>query len=310
MNLSLRQMRAFAALVAERNFTRAAERCNLTQSSLSSLIANLEIGLGVKLFSRNTRNVELTGDGEVFLSIINTLLPETERALEQMRDQAELRRGRVAVAALPTIYSSILPPLVARFQASYPGIDLAIEDVTNASCIDLVRNRRVDFALCAATSQGSDFVMEVLASDRFHFVCHAGHPLAQRRRLDARDIVADHPIIVYDRVSSIRQHLDAAIYPLSWRKSYEVNNLSTAAGLVTAGLGATITPTLGLRQFQGAQIRIIDINLPINERHICLLRLKDREPSCAAAAFIALTRKHFVRELARLKPARLSEKLD
>src|SRR5690606_30750364 len=179
MNLSLRHMRAFVALVDEGNFTRAAERCNLTQSSFSSLIANLETGLGVKLFSRNTRNVELTSDGDVFLNIVKTLLPETERALEPMRDQAEVRRGKVAIAALPTIYTSILPSLVARFHAQHPGIELIIEDVANAICIDHVRHRRVDFALCAATSPGSDCITETLASDSFYFVCHASHPLAK-----------------------------------------------------------------------------------------------------------------------------------
>lgn len=306
MNISLRQMRAFATLAAERNFTRAAERCNLTQSAFSSVIANLESGLGLKLFSRNTRNVELTNEGEVFLNIVNTLLPETERALEEMRSQAQLRRGKVAIAALPTIYSSILPALIVRFQAEHPGIELVIEDAANTSCVDHVRHRRVDFALCAATFEGNDFIAETLGSDSFHFVCHAGHPLAGRSRLAANEIQEDFPIIVYDNASSIRQHLDAAIYPLQWRRSYEVNSLSTAAGLVAAGLGATIIPTLGLRQFRDPQMRVIRIDLPINERGICLLRLKHRTPSLAATAFIELIRTHFTAELDLLRTANSS----
>src|SRR5690606_3834700 len=120
MNLSLRQMRAFTALAETRSFTRAAEQCHLTQSAFSSLISNLETGLNLKLFSRNTRNVELTSEGEVFLNLVNTLLPETEHVLDEMRNQAMLRRGKVAVAALPSIYSSILPPLIARFHTEHP----------------------------------------------------------------------------------------------------------------------------------------------------------------------------------------------
>lgn len=308
MNLSLRQMRAFAALAGTRNFTRAAEECNLTQSAFSSLIANLESGLGLKLFSRNTRNVELTNEGEVFLNIVRTLLPETERALEEMRDQAVLRRGKVAIAALPTIYSSILPSLIARFRDQYPGVELLIEDAPNTSCIEHVRHRRVDFALCAATSEGNDFITEKLASDSFYFVCHVSHPLAGRRRLEAREIQEHFPIIVYDSASSIRQHLDAAIYPLQWQRSYEVNNLSTAAGLVAANLGATIVPTLGIRQFHDTQSRTIPIDLPIGRRDICLLRLKHRTPSLAAAAFIELIRERFAGELDLLRPSQTSSR--
>lgn len=303
MNLSLRQMRAFAALAEARNFTRAAEQCSLTQSAFSSLISNLEAGLGLKLFSRNTRNVELTNEGEVFLNIVNTLLPETERALEEMRSQAELRRGKVAIAALPTIYSSILPSLISRFHAKHPGVELIIKDTANTGCIEHVRHRRVDFALCAATSEGSDFIAETLASDSFHFVCHASHPLAKRRSLTASEVQEAFPIIVYDGASSIRQHLDAVIYPQQWRRSYEVNSLSTAAALVIEGLGATIIPTLGLRQFRDPHLRAIPIDLPINERNICLLRLKHRTPSLAATAFIALVREHFETELDRLRPS-------
>src|SRR5690606_15236787 len=213
---------------------------SLTQSAFSTLIANLESGLGVKLFTRNTRNVELTDEGEAFLDIVNRLLPETEQAVEEMRDRAELRRGKVAIAALPTIYSSILPALIAQFRTKHPGIDLVIQDAANATCVDYVRHRRVDFALCAAMSRGDDFIAEVLTSDTFHFVCHDIHAFAGRRRLSASEVLDAVPIIVYDAASSIRQHLDAAVYPLQWQTSYEVNNLSTAAGLVAAGLGATI----------------------------------------------------------------------
>jgi len=300
MNLSVRHMRAFVALANARNFTRAAEECSLTQSAFSALIANLEAGLGLRLFSRNTRNVELTSEGEAFLDLVKTLLPETERALELMRDQAALRRGKVAVAALPTICSSILPPILAHFQSLHPGIELIIEDAANAACVEHVRHRRMDFALCAATYQGSELIMETLASDRFHFVCHRSHPLAGRSRLDYGEVQASHPITVYDRASSIRQHLDAAIYPLQWRRSYEVNNLSTAAGLVGAGLGATIIPTLGVRQFRSPDLRIIPIDLPIERRGICLLRHKHREPSLAAAAFMTVIRERFAQELEAL----------
>lgn len=94
MNLSLRHMKAFCALASTRNFTRAAEQCSLTQSAFSALISNLETGLGVKLFSRNTRNVELTAEGDVFRNMVSHLMPETERVLSEMQDYVQRRKGR------------------------------------------------------------------------------------------------------------------------------------------------------------------------------------------------------------------------
>lgn len=299
MNLSIRHMKAFSALVNTRNFTRAAEQCSLTQSAFSAQISNLEAGLGVRLFSRNTRNVELTAEGEVFRNIVSNLLPETERALSEMRNQASCRKGRVAIAALPTIFSSILPNVIARFLESFPGIEIVIEDVANAACVELVRSRRVDFALCASASPGQDLLIEKLASDTFYFVCKADHPLASRRRLSAAD-VQRYPIIVFEQASSIRQHLDASIYPNQWIVAFQVNSLSTAAGLISAGLGATVAPTLALRQFNIPGLRAIPLSLHRNERDICLLLRKDGTESVAAQEFIQLLRNVMGSEMQRL----------
>lgn len=299
MNLSLRHMRAFAALASMRNFTRAAEHCNLTQSAFSALISNLESGLGIRLFSRNTRNVELTAEGEVFRNIVNQLLPETERALAEMQDYVQRRKGRVAIAALPTIFSALLPNIIAEFLRHNPGIELIIEDVANTACVELVRNRRVDFALCASAATGADLVIEKLASDTFYFVCKPDHPLAAQKRLSAAEI-QKHPIIMFEKASSIRQHLDASIYPRQWARAFQVNSLSTAAGLVNAGLGATLVPTLGLSQFNLKTLRAIPVSLPINRRSLCLLRRKDATESVAAMEFIRVLRENLGKEIDRM----------
>lgn len=299
MNLSLRHMRAFTALADLRSFTRAAEHCHLTQSAFSSLVASLEADLGVKLFSRSTRNVELTAEGQVFYGIVSHLLPETERALAEVRDHVERRKGRVTLAALPSIAAGILPELIARFSRDYPGITVQVQDVASTVCLEMVRNRQVDFALCAAAAPGSDIDIDVLARDTFYFICQADHKLAKRKRLAVQDVV-DVPIITFEGNSSISQHLDAAIYPRQWRRAHSVNSLSTAAGFVAAGLGVTIVPTLALYQFHSAKLRAIPVTLPLNERDICLAQRRDATQSLAAQAFTALLRKQFAEAMRRI----------
>jgi DNA-binding transcriptional LysR family regulator len=289
MNLSLRHMRAFMALASLRSFTRAAESCSLTQSAFSALISNLEGDLGVKLFARNTRHVELTAEGRAFLNLVAHLLPETERALEQMRDYVGCRKGRVAVAALPSIASSVLPELMARFATAHPGIEIVVQDVASTVCVEMVRNRQVDFALCAAVFPSADLAVETIARDSFYFLCLDSHPLARRERLAVDDVI-EEPVIGFESNSSIRQHLDAAIYPRQWLRSRQVNSLSAAAGFVAAGLGVTIVPTLALPQFARLRLRAIPLALPLNERDICLVRRAGEHPSIAAEAFLAVVR--------------------
>jgi LysR family transcriptional regulator, carnitine catabolism transcriptional activator len=301
MNLSIRHMKAFMALATLRNFTRAAESCSLTQSAFSALIANLESDLRVKLFARNTRNVDLTAEGQVFLDIVSHLLPETERALEQMEDYVKYRKGKVAVAALPSIASSILPSLIARFAADFAGIEVRVQDVSSTVCVDMVRNRQVDFALCAAVAPSADLAIDILARDTFYFICAAAHPLATRKRLSVPNVIGE-PIIAFEPNSSIRQHLDAAIYPRQWVRSHQVNSLSTAAGFVAAGLGVTIVPTLGLPQFAHLGLRAIPLALPLNERDISLVRRSGDSDSMAAGAFITLLRANMRGAMQALTP--------
>jgi DNA-binding transcriptional LysR family regulator len=289
MNLSVRHMRAFMALATLRNFTRAAESCSLTQSAFSALISNLESDLDVKLFARSTRNVDLTAEGRAFLGMVSHLLPETERALHEMQDYVRCRKGRVAIAALPSMAASVLPGLVARFAQENPGVELVVQDVASTVCVDLVRNRQVDFALCAAVAPRPDLEVETLARDQFYFICGKDHRFAGREQLAVEDVI-DEPLIGFEPNSSVRQHLDAAIYPRQWARVRQVNALGTAAGFVAAGLGVTIVPTLGLPSFAQHGLRAIPLALPLAERELCLVRRGGEESSIAAAAFIALLR--------------------
>lgn len=285
MNFSIKQLKAFAALAAERNFTRAAEKCHLTQSAFSTLIQNLEQQAGAALFQRSTRSVELTAEGALFDAAVTRLLPEFEQAFGELADHVQRRKGRVTVAALPSIAASTLAPVVARFRGDYPGIEIVLRDVTADTCLELVRNRQADLALSAAMSPGADLSSETLMTDTFYLVCRDDHPLAGRAGLDIGDI-AGMPLLRFDRTSSIRQHIDAAFFPHQPPAEMEVSNLVTAAGLVAAGVGATLVPGLALFPFQQPRLRAIPIRLGVAEREVCLIRRRGVTDSVAAAAFV------------------------
>ena len=97
MNLSSRQLRAFIALVEERHFTRAAQRCHQTQPAFSALIRSLEEALGVRLFDRTTRKVELTPEGRLFEDAARRLLDDMDAAVVNLRDHAALGGGQRAL---------------------------------------------------------------------------------------------------------------------------------------------------------------------------------------------------------------------
>ena len=99
--LSTRQLRAFVALAGQRNFTRAAQLCHLSQPAFSALIRTLEGALGTRLFDRDTRSVQLTPEGRLFEGAAQRLLDDMRGAVSDLADHVERRKGRVRVAALP-----------------------------------------------------------------------------------------------------------------------------------------------------------------------------------------------------------------
>jgi LysR family carnitine catabolism transcriptional activator len=284
MNISTRQLRAFIALSENRNFTRAASVCHLSQSAFSSLIRQLEESLKVRLFDRNTRNVELTAEGREFDLSARRVLAEFDAAVSNMHARAVFERGRVSIALLPSLAADWLPAVLAGFHAAHPGIDLAVADVLSEPCIERVRSGQADFALAAIRADTPELRAEPFCSDGFHLVCRKDHPLAAHPRPRPRDVAA-WPFIHLSRTSSVRQYIDAATLPQAMPAVLEVDQLATVAGMVEAGLGISVVPSLALYQFRSARLSIRPVKWAGLTRRIYLVRKRDQGFSAAAECF-------------------------
>jgi len=281
MNLSTRQLRAFLALAEQRSFTRAAVLTHLSQPAFSALIRSLEDALGLRLFDRSTRHVELTTEGREFEASARRVLAEFDGAVAGANDYAARRRGRVSIALLPSLAAGWLPAVLAEFRAAYPDIELEVTDVLSEACIEAVRSGKADLAIAATRAETPELRAELFCSDGFHLVCPVGHPLADRTELRAREFAA-FPFIHLSRTSSVRQYLDAAIHPLQMNSLMEVDQLATVMGMVRAGLGISVVPSLTLFHFQHPDIVTRPLAWSGLTRRIYLVRRRDRALSLAA----------------------------
>ena len=283
MNLSSRDLRAVIALIEERNFTRAAERMHLSQSAFSALIQGVEESLGARLFDRNTRNVTLTPEGRLFEDSARRVLADFDGMLSNFRDHAERRRGRVVIAALPSLAAGWLPNVLAEYRAQYPGIELSLLDSLAEQCLLAVRAGQADFALATAGEKDADLATEELCADEFHLVCRKDHPLAKQKEIRLRDL-AEHPFVHLSRNSSVRQHLEAAFHPTPMQTVLEVEHLATVTGMVAAGIGITVVPALTLFHFERPDLAVRRLDMKGLTRRILLVRRKNEALSLAAQA--------------------------
>ncbi|MCA1323910.1 LysR family transcriptional regulator [Herbaspirillum sp. alder98] len=287
-NISTRLLQAFLALSDCRHFGHAAERCHVSQSAFSVMIQKLEAAAGARLFERDTRNVTLTPEGELFVEVARQLVFDIEAAFADMSDYVARRKGRVAVAALPSLAAGWLPPVLAEYRRRHPGVTVSLHDAISDHCLDLLRQGKVDIALTAPGPNLTEFDTRALCSDPFYLVCRRDHKLARRRRIRV-DHLAGCELIHLARSTSVRQHLEAALPPGSVVNSgLEVEHLATVAGLIQSGLGVSVVPELTLFQFRLPDLVAIPMDAPALVRPLLIVTPKERSLSIAAKGLLAL----------------------
>ncbi len=291
MNLSLRKLRAFSAVARSASFTRAAERLHLSQPALTVQIRELEEELGVRLFDRNTRQVKLTASGRDLLPALERVLSDLDAVTQSSRELAAGGRGTVRVAALPSMCATRLPQAIARLRKGHPAIRIELRDTVAQKILALVASEEVDFGIGSFDGVERGFELSALASDRLAAVFPKGHALDMRKSLSLRDL-ARWPLILMDTQSSVRAHVERtfAAHGLATAPAFEVTYMSTAVGLVRAGLGVSLLPTsaLELESAYGLEVRVL--RDPALRRAISVVRKSGRTLSPAAGRFLATLR--------------------
>ncbi|MDP5008784.1 MAG: LysR substrate-binding domain-containing protein [Glaciimonas sp.] len=290
-NISTRLLHAFLALNACRHFGHAAERCHISQSAFSVMIQKLEKIVGVKLFERDTRNIILTPEGELFVDVAQQLVIDIGAAFSNMEDYVARRKGKVSIAALPSLAAGWLPSVLAEYKQLYPGVTVELYDAISDHCLHYLRQGKADIALTAPGNNMLEFATQPLCSDPFYLVCRRDHRLAKKHLIQISQL-AGCELIHLAHSTSVRQHLDALLRPIGVINTrFEVEHLATVAGLIESGLGVSLLPALTLFQFQHPNLIAIPLNAPQLVRTLLIVKTKERALSIAAQSMLELIKK-------------------
>ncbi|UUQ65260.1 LysR substrate-binding domain-containing protein [Pseudomonas fuscovaginae UPB0736] len=283
--MTVKQLRAFLAVAQSLSFAVAGERLFLSQSALSLTIKALEDGLGGRLFSRNTRNVALTPEGEALMPLARRLIADWDNAEDELRQRFTLQRGRVTLAAMPSFAGNLLPPILKTFRARYPQVNVAVNDVVNEQVLEMVGDRQVELGVAFEPLQNSSLRFTPLYVDRFVAVVPADSPLAEATQI-AWDRLLCEPFITLQRPSNVRvmleEHLRARGMTLP--VEFESHQLATVGRMVASGLGVSAVPALCVGQMRELGARCITLHDPVVERAIGVLTKPGHELSTAAQA--------------------------
>ena len=242
------------AIAEEQSFTRAAQRCFVVQSALSRQIKSLEGELGVRLFARTSRKVEVTPAGEAFVQQARLCLQAAERAKTSAAAAHGEIRGSLTIGVIPTVTAVDIAAVLGAFRRSYPEVGVHVRTGGSDEFLRRIAAGQLDVGLLGlaegVTPQGVQ--TRKLSRERLVAVLSKGHRFAGRRRLRLEDL-ADEPFVDFPEGSSGREQSDLTFDRAGLRRevSFEVNTADLLTGLVRQGLGVALVAPSVAREAPG-----------------------------------------------------------
>jgi LysR family hydrogen peroxide-inducible transcriptional activator len=259
--MEFHQLRYVCAVAETGSFSRAAERCQIAQPSLSQQVLKLEENLGAKLFDRLGRSVRLTEAGRAFVPHARSILEQMETARSSVAQKNADVRGSVSLGVIPTISPYLVPRYTTSFAKRFPDAKLRIvEDVTPV-LIESLRELSIDIAILALPLRHKDLELFPLRTEPLFAVLPKEHRLAGAASLSLRDLRGEPFVMLRDghcfRDLSLATCARARITP---NIAFESGQFSSLFGMVAAGVGISLAPEMAVDRNAGCRyIRLSDV---------------------------------------------------
>jgi LysR family transcriptional regulator, hydrogen peroxide-inducible genes activator len=286
--MELQQLRYFCAIADTGSFSRAAQQTHVSQPSLSQQIRKLEDELGVRLFDRLGRTVQLTALGRAFLPRARAVLSELEAARSDVVERKTSVSGPISIGVIPTIAPYFLPPILSTFAQKYPEARVTVAEEITPLLLERLRVGTMDVAIVALPlpARGHEFQSLPLMIERLYAVLPKQHSLAKRRALLLKELQDDAFLLLRDghcfRETAIAACKRARLNP---KIVFESGQFSSILSMVSAGLGISIVPAMAIEKRPGCTFIPLDDERAA--RTIGAVTLNGRSLTRASEAFLA-----------------------
>jgi LysR family transcriptional regulator, hydrogen peroxide-inducible genes activator len=244
---SLQQLRFMCALAEQGHFGRAAERCAVTQSTLSEGIKELEVRLGITLFERSHRHVMLTPLGKKIAERAQRLLVDAEELVGLAHNAQEPLSGPLRFGVIPTVGPYVLPSLLSQLGTALPKLKLYVREVQTAVLLEKLAAGELDILLAAVPYELGDVEAMKIAEDPIVVAMPRNHPLAHHKAVRCDDLAREQLLLIEDG-HCLRSHsLQACrIADPVRNETFQATSLRTIVQMVAAELGITLMPQIAV----------------------------------------------------------------
>lgn len=276
--MNIRDLEYLIAVDEERHFHRAAERCFVSQPTLSGQLKKLEQELGVLLIERNNRQVSITEAGQAVLAHARTALTEVNAIKDVASYYHDPMVGDVRVGIIPTIAPYLLPIIMAKLNKAFPKLKIWLYEYQTHVLLEKLQKSELDFLILALPIEKHDFTELDLFREPFRLAVKKNHSLAKKKQINMGDI-AQQELLLLEEGHCLRGHiLDVCLLAgVKEQGQYHATSLETLRHMVGEGMGMTLMPELAVptRTTKTDEIRYIEFSDPKPNRRIGMLYRKN-----------------------------------
>lgn len=289
--MELTTLRYFRTIAHFRHMTKAAQALGITQPAMSAAVRRLELEVGVPLFDRTGRGVELTDAGRVFLVHAEEALARAQAGIAAVRELAGLESGSIRVGAGATATAYLLPPVVSAVRRKHPGLRFFIREAGSSAVAAAVISGELDLGIVTAPPKnkwslpgGGELFTQPLVDDELRLLVPPGHALASKGVNGFRwKDIADDPFVAFEAGTAVRDIIDraaAADSGVVLNVVMELRSIESIQSMVRAGIGVGLVSRFALPPGHGLPCKDSKLS-----RALTIVRRRDRVPSPAAAEF-------------------------
>ena len=270
--MTLTELRYIVALSQTRHFRRAAEKCFVTQPTLSLAVKKLEDELGVALFERKKNDVMITVAGERVVDQARQVLAEAAKIIELAEAVRDPLSGPLRLGVIPTVGPYLLPDLVPILRRLAPAMPLVIEENLTENLAHLLRGGEIDVAIIALPFTLPGVNVRALYEEQFRVVVPPTHPWSRKRLVKAGELAGQSLLLLNAGNCFRNQVLDACSgNGGEGMEGKAGSSLETIRNMVASGLGISVLPCAAVSQpHQNKSLKVLDFDRPVPSRRIAL----------------------------------------
>jgi LysR family transcriptional regulator, transcription activator of glutamate synthase operon len=288
--MEFRHLRTIDAVARHCSFTKAAEELFLAQSAISQQISRLEAEIGIQIFRRSSRSVELTEEGKVILEHARRVLAEVDDMQGQMEALTGVMRGTVRIGGIYPFGPYDLYGVLADYHERYPGVAIHMVEDTQDAMLTMLRSDELDCAFASVDPDtiGSEFAGTLLWEEEFVVIASPDHEFAARRDVTWDDVI-EEDLIAYRENSALRRRFETTIgrRGMEPRNAFVCTEMSAVRALAATGLGIAVLPR-SIAELPGPDVVLRPFRPDPVTWPIALVWRTDRRHPPAAKAFLAL----------------------